>query len=261
MLRICGGRHEAPRSIKVKGSCSMVGHLVRKGGAVLAALTVVAGGAMVGTGAAAGQTGSADEMWRNLVRPCHDSDPWFPDRGPCYRNTFSESGMLGNYQGSYSGVKTVDPGADVTFTAAVTAREAAFDVPVPEVNVDVTSVTHHPPRGFEFVGVKATGYSPAPGSEGYGVSLDSTVVVDPVTGDVTVSAPDGGWALEPGWIASTFRSGMVSLVFDYKAPDKDVDGDNGFTFTGTGVPASKGWVAKGNTRVVPVSGGIGSAGS
>ncbi|MGW6375368.1 hypothetical protein ACWFRB_04780 [Rhodococcus sp. NPDC055112] len=240
----------------------MVGHLVRKGGAVLAVLTVVAGGAVVGMGTAVGQTGSADEIWRNLVRPCYPTgDAFFPDRGPCYRNTFSDSGMLGNYKGAYFGVKTVEPGVDVSFDAVVVAQEAAFDVPAPEVNVDVASVTHHPPKGFEFVGVKVTGHTPVPILPGPGVDLASTVVVDPVTGDVTVSAPAGGWALQPGRNGEQFAGGAVSLVFHYKAPDQDVDGDNGFTFTGTGVPASNGWVATGNTRVVPVSGGIGSSGS
>lgn len=240
----------------------MVRHLVRKGGAVLAALTVVAGGAMTGMGTAAGQTGSADEIWRNLVRPCYPTDDgFFPDRGPCYRNTYSDTGMLGNYKGVYFGVKTVEPGADVTFDAVVVAQEAAFDVPAPELNVDVTSVTHHPPKGFEFVGVKVTGSTPVPLPPGPYVNLDSTVAVDPATGDVTVSAPAGGWALQPGRNGEMFAGGAVSLVFTYKAPDKDVDGDTGFTFTGTGVPASKGWVAKGNTRVVAVSGGLGSTGS
>ncbi|TQF74754.1 hypothetical protein FK531_01270 [Rhodococcus spelaei] len=240
----------------------MVGKLVRAGGSVLAALTIVAGGAVVGMGTAGAQTGSADEVWRNLVSPCYDSDPFFPDQRPCYRNNFSDSGMLGNYKGAYFGAKTVDQGAHATFTAVVVAQEAAFQVAAPEVNVDVTSVTHRAPKGFEFVAVKVTGITPAPQPlGGQAVALDSTAVVDPVTGDVTVTAPAGGWALLPGRDGRQFAGGSVSLVFDYKAPDKDLGGDNGFTFTGTGVPASNGWVAQGNTRVVPVSGGIGSTGS
>ncbi|MFD4423393.1 hypothetical protein ACFWO5_00985 [Rhodococcus sp. NPDC058481] len=228
---------------------------------MLAALTIVAGGALMGAGTAAGQTWWADEIWQNLVRPCNDHSPQFPDLGPCYRNGFADSGMLGNYKGAYFGVKEVDPGADATFTAVVVAQEAAFQVAAPEVNVDVTSVTHLPPEGFEFVGVKVTGYTPTETPPGPLVDLPSTVAVDPVTGKVTVTAPEGGWALQPGRNGGKFEGGSVSLVFEYKAPDKALDGANGFTFTGTGVPASDGWVASGNTRVLPAGGGTGSTGS
>lgn len=242
----------------------MVGHLVCKGGAVLAALTIVTGGAVAGAGGAgAVSTGSAagqlDEMWQNLLRPCHDYSPQFPDLGPCYRAGFSDNGTLGNYLGAYSGVKEVDPGAKALFTASVVAKEAAFQVPSPEVDVDVTSVTHHAPKGFQFVGVKVTGGTPTPTPPWPIVDLASTTTVDPVTGDVTVTAPDGGWALQPGRNGG-FAGGYVSLVFEYKAPDVALDGTNGFTFTGTGVPASEDWVASGNTRVMP-AGGMGSTGS
>ncbi|MFI6430062.1 hypothetical protein [Rhodococcus oryzae] len=243
----------------------MIGQLVRRGGAVLAALTIVTGGAVAGAGGAgAVSTGSAagqlDEMWQNLLRPCHDTSAQFPDPGPCYRNGFSDVGMLGNYKGAYSGVKEVDPGANATFAAVVVAQEAAFQVAAPEVNVDVTSVTHHAPKGFEFVRVTVTGETPTPTPPWPVVDLDSTATVDPATGDVTVTAPDGGWALQPGRNGNMFAGGAVRLVFEYKAPDVALDGTNGFTFTGTGVPASDGWVASGNTRVLP-AGGMGSTGS
>ncbi|MFE3290677.1 hypothetical protein [Rhodococcus sp. NPDC059234] len=247
----------------------MDGRLVRRGGAVLAALAIVTGGALAGAGGAgASSTGSAagaswlpDELLQNLLPPCEDYSGQFPDQRPCYRNTFATSGTLGNYFGVYSGVKEAGAGARTTFYATVGANEAAFRVADPEANVDVTSVTHHAPKGFTFVGVKVTGRTPQPITPWPAVTFDSTAVVDPVTGDVTVTAPEGGWPIRPGWNGGRFATGSVSLALEYTAPDEALDGASGFTFTGTGVPASQGWVATGNTRVLPASWGLGTSGS
>lgn len=250
--------------------CQVGGHLVRAGGAVLAALSIVAGGVVAGTGAATGAVmgiGStdqgpwwADEILQNLIRPCEPSLPWeYGDRG-CYDNGFRDEGMLGNYRGVYYGPQEVAPGATVTFTAVVVAQEAAFDVTASGESVDITSVTQHLPKGFEFVGVKVTGYTPTE-TPGQTVNLESTVAVDPDGGDVTVTAPAGGWALNPGSNGGKFEGGSVSLDFTYKAPEGFVADSTGFTFTGTHVPASDGWVAEATTRVVPSSGVTGSSGS
>ncbi|WP_027502710.1 hypothetical protein [Rhodococcus sp. UNC363MFTsu5.1] len=247
----------------------MDGKLVRRGGAALAALAILTGGALAGAGgASASSTGSADgqswlpdEILQNLLPVCEDYSPQFPDQRPCYRNSFSDSGTLGNYPGWYGGVKEVDAGAKATFRAVVGATEAAFQVADPEANVDVRSVTHHAPKGFTFVGVKVLGQTPQPISPWPIVTFDATTVVDPATGDVTVTAPEGGWPIRPGWNGGRFATGTVTLAFEYTAPDEALDGACGFTFTGTGVPASQGWVATGNTRVLPASWGLGTSGS
>lgn len=235
----------------------MAAYLARTCAATIAALTIVGGGA----GTAVADTWWADEIWQNLLRPCVDYSPQFPDRGPCYRNGFSDSGTLGHYGVRYYGLEEVDPGAETVFTAVVGAQEVAFDVADPEVNVDVASVTHHPPKGFEFIGVRVSGYTPTPAPTFPVGELDSTIEVDVATGDVTATAPAGGWALLPGRNGDGFASGAVRVDFIYRAPDYAPGSASGVTFTGTGVPASDGWVATGVTRVMPGFLGTGSTGS
>ncbi len=86
-------------------------------------------------------------------------------------------------------------------------------------------------------------------------------MVDPGTGDVTVTAPEGGWALMPGQNGGRLEGGSVTVEFVYQAPDLAVGSTGGMTFTGTGVPASQDWVATGATRVMPGFMGTGSTGS
>ena len=142
------------------------------------------------------------------------------------------------------------------------ASEGAFDVPDPEHDVDVTSVTFQPPKGFEFLGVEVKEQWGNQDSPKPSVTLDSTVVVDPGTGEITVTAPDGGWRIAPGGFRGEFYSSEVYLSFTLRAPDDRMPGStSGVTFTGTSVPASDGWVATGTTRVWPESDGAGSSGS
>ncbi|WP_139191097.1 hypothetical protein [Rhodococcus tukisamuensis] len=101
----------------------------------------------------------------------------------------------------------------------------------------VTSVTHQPPKGFEFVGAEYSNLKVAP--------LSWTVTSDPATGAVTLTAPPGGWAMDQ----------YINFRFKYKAGDalRGADGDHGATFTGTGVSPTGDWLVTGNTRVQPDS--------
>ncbi|AQA20491.1 hypothetical protein BTZ20_5790 [Rhodococcus sp. MTM3W5.2] len=94
------------------------------------------------------------------------------------------------------------------------------------------------------------------------MELDSTAVVDPVTGDVTVTAPAGGWAIPTAATDAGSLTGYLSVGLRYKVVKSYLDGTTGVTFTGTGVPASEGWVATGFTKVTPVDlGTFGSSGN
>jgi hypothetical protein len=235
----------------------MAGHLVHTGGAVLAALTIAAGGA----GTAGATPWVVDELWQGVAPSCSIISGQVADWVPCYRSGFNNSGFLGDYKGNLQGPREAAPGAEVVFYAQVFAQEPAYDVASPEANVDVTSITFHAPKGFDFVDVKVGGYISVPFGQGVSRALDGTVAVDPATGDVTVTAPAGGWALIPGQNGGKFEGGNVTARFTYKAPETDVGGTVGMTFTGTSVPASDGWVASDSTRVMPGFLGTGSAGS
>ena len=251
------------------------------GGSVLAALTVVAGGVVLGSGTAAGEaiifgssTGSAgpvpswlDEALDGL-RPCETkySPPpnqyAIPDRGPCYIDEHTTKATHGNYAVEYMAPNEAEPGAEVTFRARIEALEAAFDVADPEHNVDVTSVTLRAPEGFEFLGATVVGRTPwATSPNPITVDFDSTSVVDPATGDVTVTAPEGGWPIWPGMDAHRFEGGKVDLIFTFRAPERAEGSTHGFTFTGTTVPESRGLVVARNIRVMPDAAGAGSSGS
>ncbi|MET4610687.1 hypothetical protein ABIC28_001665 [Rhodococcus sp. PvR044] len=241
----------------------MVGSLVRKGGSVLAALTVVASGITMGVGTAAGQSWWEDEVLQNLLPPCTIES--MPSGGPCYERAFTDEGMAGDLHMSYAGPKDVKSGDVVSFYASSSAGEGGYQPAVPDV--EVSSVTHHPPRGFEFM--DATVFARKPGWYPEGSThwaLDSTVAVDPVTGNVTVTPPAGGWAVpksreyHPNPDTTLFLSGDVTVQMRYRASGYGLDNPSGVTVTGTGVPASEGWLATGNTRVTPM-GGTGSTGS
>jgi hypothetical protein len=241
----------------------MTTKLVQVGSAVLATMAIGGAAMTVGvtTAGAAGiigglPTGSVGQTpWlvdeaMDQLRPCGPSYP-YPDRGPCYSNGFWNSGLLGDYEGTYYGPDEVEPGAEAEFTAQVVADIAAYAVPNPETDVDVTSVTYQPPEGFEFVGVIVRGA--LAGDRNNYVELPSTVGMDPDSGRITVSAPAGGWAMIPYLDGgSRWESTGVILDFTLRAPEGRTPGrTGGFTFTGTSVPASNGVVATGTTRVWP----------
>ncbi|MFC7448276.1 hypothetical protein [Rhodococcus daqingensis] len=242
---------------------AIAGQLVRAGGSVLAALTIAASGITMGAGTAAGQSWWEDEIQQNLWPPC--TIEWTPSGGPCYRNAFTDQGMAGDLRMSYTGPKDVKSGEVVSFYASSSAGEGGYQPAVPDVVV--SSVTHHPPRGFEFMDATVSAGKPGWYPEGSTHwALDSTVAVDPVTGDVTVTPPVGGWAVpksrEYTGVAGeiSFMSGYVSVHLRYRASGYGLDNPSGVTVTGTGVPASEDWLATGNTRVTPM-GGTGSTGS
>ncbi|MGW6375369.1 hypothetical protein ACWFRB_04785 [Rhodococcus sp. NPDC055112] len=231
----------------------MARRLVQKGGSVLAALTLVVGGAMLGAGgAAAASTGSAGP--EGPAAPCgRQCDDAFHDD--------KARGDIGVY---YEGPVEAVVGREVTFKAEFTALGDGWQG-LPDV--DLATVKHHAPEGFTFTGAEVTSYDWTPGRYPITV-LDSAVVVDPATGDVTVAAPAGGWAIpvvanQSGPDKTYYASGIVTVKLRYTATQSVRDAASGLTFTGTGVPASEGWVAKGTIQVAeaPQAGGFGSSGS
>jgi len=225
----------------------MVGHLVRRGGSVLAALAVVVGGAAMGTGVAGGAAGGG---FGSTGVPCVGLT------SPLCDGIFSDGATAGNIGLSYWGPAEAEVDSEVAFTSRFLARDAMPDLAV-------TSVTHHAPRGFEFVGAEVQSRRGAvyPDPDTY-TELDATVVVDPVTGDVTVAAPAGGWAIPRSQESSgSWRTGQVDVKLRYQVTKSHLDGTSGVTFTGTGVPASEGWLATGATRVTPGIGGFNSSGN
>lgn len=229
----------------------MVGRQVRRGGAVLAALAIVAGGAVTGAGGAgAASTGSAGPGGpaAECGRQCDDAFHGYAARGD-----------IGVY---YEGPVEAVVGREVTFKAEFETRGDGW-TGLPDV--DVATVTHHAPEGFTFAGAAVTSYDWTPGR--YPVTvLDSAVAVDPATGDVTVAAPAGGWAIpvvagQPRPQGIYYRSGTVTVKLRYTATRPVRDGASGLTFTGTGVPASEGWVTTGTTQVTEAPKGLGGFGS
>ncbi|MFG1785847.1 hypothetical protein ACGFIU_25725 [Rhodococcus oryzae] len=166
----------------------------------------------------------------------------------------------------YEGPVEAVVGQEVTFTAEFGARYLG---PGPIPDVAVATVTHRAPEGFEFTRAEVTSYDWTPGRYPITV-LDSSAAVDPVTGNVTVTAPAGGWAVPEIVINNApdptrYVSGTVFVKLRYTATEPVRDGASGLTFTGTDVPASEGWVTKGITQVAeagsPQPGGFGSSGS
>ena len=175
----------------------MVGHLVRKGGSVLAALTIVAGGAVMGAGTAAGQTFGE---WQHRQRHWQGVQPGLLPR-PCSVESFQSqragrqfrSGRFGSrscptvYKPRALGVVIPSP------RRAVHPRCRTTSPPPPDVVIDVAHSTTRRRPVSNSRETYAYAYS-----HRIQQRLDSTSTVDPVTGDVTVTAPDGGWALRRG---------------------------------------------------------------
>lgn len=239
----------------------MVGSFVRAGGSVLAALTIATGGAVMGAGTAVGLPSWMDEIWQNVAPQCVPGQDGLGDARPyCYEDSFLKSKIVGDHNFYYGGHKVAAPGAEVQFHVGVRGVEAAYDDPA--ADVDVTSFTHHVPKGFELIGVTAARGTPTDSGAPVHEKLeDFTTVVDPVSGDVTVMAPAGGWAIPPGYDAGRFESSSVSVTFTYRAPDEDFQGTTGMTATGTEVPTVQGWIMSEDIRSDADNGGTGSTGS
>ncbi|WP_139191321.1 hypothetical protein [Rhodococcus tukisamuensis] len=204
---------------------------------MLAALAIGVGVATMGAGAAWGVSSSAvggvDQGCAGLEQPC-DTSFWSP----------SERVGNSNIYLGYQGPGEAEVGREVGYFPS-------FSAPDGMPGLAVTSVTHHAPRGFEFVGAEVSSRTPPWWTD---VNLDSTATVDPVTGDVTVTAPEGGWVIP----TDGFRSGQLYVYLRYKVVKPYLAGTAGVTFTGTDVPASKGWMATGITREVSAFGPFGS---
>ncbi|MGW6375370.1 hypothetical protein ACWFRB_04790 [Rhodococcus sp. NPDC055112] len=222
---------------------------------MLAALAVVVSGATMSAGVAGGA--APDEGFSGSLAAA-----WFGSTGGCAGLTealcdgfFTESATAGDISLGYKGPATAEVDSEVTFKSVFTARDAM-------PGKAVTSVTHHAPRGFEFVGAEVSsrhqGVWP-PTEPDLTTELDSTVVVDPATGNGTVTAPAGGWVIPTR--ATDTVSGYVIVELRYKVIKSYLDGTSGITFTGTDVPASEGWLATGATRVTPGIGWFGSSGN
>lgn len=224
----------------------MGGNLVRAGGAVLAALAIAAGGALAGSGTAGAifvgdvwVNGSIDNATGG--KPCS----WDILPRPCSVESFQSNVLVGDTYLDYWGTDRAQPGDKTTFSAAFYLGDPSTPVSddVPRPDVVINGLTHHAPRGFEFTGAWAYAYS----HRNIQQRLDVNVVVDPVTGDVTVTAPDGGWAI-PKDRNKENDNGRVHVALNYTVAELGGDSTSGMTFTGTDTPASGGWVATGDTR-------------
>lgn len=206
----------------------MAGNLGRGGVAVLAMLTVAAGGAAVGVANAAGSSEETCSI--------------FLDCGGEEQLGYGSRGDVGI---TYLGPAYAVAGQDVTFTADLGALPF-YEGASPETVI--SSVTHRAPEGFTFVGADVTSYEETPGV--YPVKfLDSSAAVDSETGDVTVTAPDGGWAVPPRVAGTTNWVHRVEVKLHYHVtkPIAEEFARSYITFTGPEVPASDDWVAQGAT--------------
>ncbi|CRK53942.1 conserved exported hypothetical protein [Rhodococcus sp. RD6.2] len=212
-----------------------MGGLVRAGGVMLAVATIASGGLAIGAGTAAAQgssAGSSDYY-------SYSSDPgpcgWPP--GFCDDERFQATVQVGDTYLDYRGPDRAAPGTETTFIADFYAGDPTASMP-PLEPVEISSVTNHTPKGFEFVGATVTRHT----YNGALETLDSTTSVDPRTGDVTVKAANGAWAVPKG------NNSRVKVVLTYRVNEVGFDTTSGITFTGTDTPTSGKWVAVGNTQ-------------
>lgn len=217
----------------------MGGHLVRAGGAVLAALTIATGGMTVGMGTAGALSSSG-----HSDRPCPPQvGPWFPHLPtleevlmPCDDEEFFSVSKVGEAYLGYRGPAGTAPGEVVDFDMWFSLEFPLDrnDVPASQPDRVVTTITHHVPRGFEFRAVEVH-----EGSR----RLDVTTEVDPVTGDVTITAPGDGWVIPNDETMDT-----LDVTMTYAVTEVGEDGASRVGFTGTDSPVSGQWAATGNTR-------------
>ncbi|SEM16081.1 hypothetical protein [Rhodococcus maanshanensis] len=249
---------------------AIAGQLARAGGAVLAALTVVAGGAGLGTAAAASTAPeSAEPMINFLALTMLGSTstdhatcvPGDPDPMPCDNGTFHSSNR-GELGAVFSGPHSLKRGENVQLDA----QFFAFAMPNGGLHPSrpdkvVTSATIKNPDGFVFAGGDVTAYTHDEAGavdSGSVTALDATFTVDPVTGDVTATPPAGGWDIPSVERAGGgFSSGMVHVKVNYQATELVRDGEAAVGFIGTGVPVTE-WLPSPTIDVMPELGGSGS---
>ncbi|TJZ79969.1 hypothetical protein FCG67_03480 [Rhodococcus oryzae] len=232
-------------------SVEVAGHVVRKGGSLLGALTIVAGGALAGVGAAgAVDTGSfTSEL--GACQPFTDVD-----LGPsaCDDLRYQDRAVVGDFDVELTGRDRVSHGENAVVRANFSINKPG-DLVDPQSGLELTSATIRTPRGFVFTSGDAS-----LSSWSSDAVLDATFTVDPETGDVTVTAPTGGWVIPTRESSWGVAAGSVRMNLNYTATESVDSGESALRFSGAGVPES-GWVATGTTQVAPDLGGFGSSGS
>lgn len=252
----------------------MAGYLVRAGGAGLAALAIVAGGAASAGTAGAQSLEPGTELSSDPVgsiayglvdagsatveqaecEPPYDVDL---ETAMCDDLRFQDRASVENFQAKLTGRDQMFHGEEAVVKAifSIAKLEELAD---PQSGLELASATIRTPRGFEFKGGKAS----LSGVSGVSTAtpLDLTYTVDPETGDVTVTAATGSMDL-PAWQAAWgWFSDEIQMELTYVATEYVTDGETALRFSGTGVPDS-GWVASGVTQVTPDLGPFGSSGS
>ncbi len=155
---------------------------------------------------------------------------------PCDDEEFFSVSKVGEAYLGYRGPAGAAPGEVVEFDMWFSLEFPLDrnDVPASQPDRVVTTIAHHVPRGFEFRAVEVH-----EGSR----RLDVTTEVDPVTGDVTITAPGDGWVIPNDETMDT-----LDVTMTYVVTEVGEDGASRVGFTGTDSPVSGQWAATGNTR-------------
>lgn len=257
----------------------MAGHLVRAGGAMLAALAIVASGvASAGTAGAQSldlgltplvgslvfgleDAGLGSGTWTvGACEPFTDQDWAWTGGMLCDDLRFEDRASVENFQAALTGREQVLRGEEAVVRAYFSITKLG-ELADPQSGLELASATIRTPRGFEFKGGKAS-LSGASGASGVWTTtpLDLTYTVDPETADVTVTAATGSMDLPASQTAWGWRSDEINMELTYVATEYVTDGETALRFSGTGVPDS-GWVASGVTQVTPDLDPFGSSGS
>ena len=247
----------------------MRGRSVRVSVSGLAVLAIAAGGVLGGANAAQGQSsdpvgGSSEVCGGGMTGGLGD---WFQDPRPCEERPIFAAVLDGELRGILRGARSYSPGDEAVFETELYAfalPNGGLHPSRPDTAVD--TVTLRTPHGFEFTGGEVATFTKDAGGFVDATSrapLDATFTVDPVTGDVTATAPPSGWVIPSTERDGGFSSGEVRVRLTYRPTHYLVDGGVSFGFTGTGVPTTK-WSGEDWVDVVPdlgLSGGQGSSGS
>lgn len=189
-----------------------------------------------------GSTPAADEAAQLLLGRCPDiTFPLF-EFVPCWSPWVHQRRDIGDFGVDYSSWTVVSPQEEAVFLVSVYPNNDGS----PRT---VTSVTHQPPKGFEFIRAEANEVGSLP-------SLGWSATEDPTTGAVTLTPPPEGWTVGEGdyfTFTFTYNTGLATI--------RGADGDHGASITGSGVEPSSDHQLTGNTRVVPGGADSGSSGS